>query len=147
MTFLQCSLQPWQNTHCFQKQIEDFPGGAVVKNLPVNAGNTGLSPGPEQLSHGATKPMCRNYWACALQPMCHNYWSPCTLEPMHHNYWAHAPRLLKPVHSRAYVPQLLNPCAAITEARVPRAGALQQEKPPQWEVHAPQWRVAPARCN
>ena len=24
----------------------DFPGGAVVKNLPANAGDTGLSPGP-----------------------------------------------------------------------------------------------------
>ena len=24
----------------------DFPGGAVVKNPPVNAGDTGLSPGP-----------------------------------------------------------------------------------------------------
>ena len=23
----------------------DFPGGAVVKNLPANAGDTGLSPG------------------------------------------------------------------------------------------------------
>ena len=23
-----------------------FPGGAGVKNLPVNAGDTGLSPGP-----------------------------------------------------------------------------------------------------
>ena len=23
-----------------------FPGGAVVKNLPANAGDTGLSPGP-----------------------------------------------------------------------------------------------------
>ena len=26
----------------------DFPGGAVVKNLPANAGNTGLNPGPER---------------------------------------------------------------------------------------------------
>ena len=26
--------------------FEDFPGGAVVKNLPANAGDTGLSPGP-----------------------------------------------------------------------------------------------------
>ena len=26
-------------------QIEGFPGGAVVKNPPVNAGDTGLSPG------------------------------------------------------------------------------------------------------
>ena len=24
----------------------DFPGGAVVENLPVNAGDTGSSPGP-----------------------------------------------------------------------------------------------------
>ena len=26
--------------------MRGFPGGAVVKNLPVNAGDTGLSPGP-----------------------------------------------------------------------------------------------------
>ena len=25
---------------------EDFPGGAVVKNLPANAEDTGSSPGP-----------------------------------------------------------------------------------------------------
>ena len=49
--------------------------------------------------HGATKPTCHNYWACALEPVSHNYW-----------------------------------------ARVPRARAPQQEKPPQR-------RVAPARCN
>ena len=28
------------------KGEEDFPGGAVVKNLPASAGDTGLSPGP-----------------------------------------------------------------------------------------------------
>ena len=27
------------------KQSRDFPGGAVVKNLPASAGETGLSPG------------------------------------------------------------------------------------------------------
>ena len=36
----------------------DFPGGAVVKNLPANAGDMGSSPGPgrshEQLSPCAT---------------------------------------------------------------------------------------------
>ena len=32
---------------------------------------------------GATKPMCHNYWACALEHMCHSY-------------WAHLPQLLKP---------------------------------------------------
>ena len=26
--------------------IQDFPGGAVVKNPPANAGDTGSSPGP-----------------------------------------------------------------------------------------------------
>ena len=25
---------------------------------------------------GATKPMCHNYWACALEPASHNCWSP-----------------------------------------------------------------------
>ena len=76
---------------------------------------------------GATKPMCHNYWACALEPASHNYWSPHALEPTRCNYWAHAPQLLKPAHSRARAPQ--------------------QEKPPQWEVHAPQRRAAPAPCN
>ena len=69
---------------------------------------------------GATKPVCHNYWACVLQ-------------------------LLKPVCSRAQVPQLLSPCAATTEAWAPRACAPQQEKLPQWEACALQWRVAPAR--
>ena len=32
-------------------------------------------------------------------------------------------------------------------ARVPRARALQQKKPPQWEACMLQRRVAPARCN
>ena len=84
--------------------------------------------------HGATKPVCHNYWACAL-------------EPASHNYWAHAPQLLKPVHSRAHVPQLLSPCAATTDACAPRTCAPQQEKPPQWEAHALQRRVAPTHCN
>ena len=40
-----------------------------------------------------------------------------------------------------------NPVATATEAHAPRARALQQEKPPQWEARAPQRRVAPARSN
>ena len=35
-------------------------------------------------------------------------------------------------------PQLLSPHPAATEACVPRAHALQQEKPLQWEAYAPQ---------
>ena len=42
--------------------LGDFPGGAVVKNLPANAGGTGLIPGPEDpISCEATKPVHHNY--------------------------------------------------------------------------------------
>ena len=30
----------------FKNNLEGFPGDSVVKNLPANAGDTGLSPGP-----------------------------------------------------------------------------------------------------
>ena len=53
---------------------------------------------------------------------------------VHHNYWARKP-------------QLLSPRATTTEAHAPRAHALQQEKPLQWEACASQRRVAPARHN
>ena len=36
-------------------------------------------------------PTCRG----ATKPMCHNYWT-CALEPVSHNYWARVPQLLKP---------------------------------------------------
>ena len=57
-----------------------------------------------------------------LSPMCHNYWAS-TLEPVSHNYWVPVLQLLKPT--------------------APTAHALQQEKLPQWEAHAPQRRTAP----
>ena len=51
---------------------------------------------------------------------------PTHLEP-HCNYWAHILRLLKPAY--------------------PRAHALWQKKPLQWEAHTLQQRVALTRCN
>ena len=62
----------------------------------------------------------------AAKPVHHNYWA-CTLEPMSHNYWSLQ--------------------ATTTENHMPRARALQQEKPPQWEACAPQQREAPAHRN
>ena len=38
-------------------------------------------------------PTCRR----ATKPVCHNYWA-CALEPTSHNYWARVPQLLKPTH-------------------------------------------------
>ena len=45
---------------------------------------------------GATKPICHNYWACALEP-----WS--------HNYWAHVPQLLNPAYPKAHALQQEKP--------------------------------------
>ena len=53
---------------------QDFPGGAVVKNPPANAGDTGSSLGRSHMPQ-ATKPVHHNYWACSLEPASHNYWS------------------------------------------------------------------------
>ena len=61
-------------------------------------------------------------------------------KPVHHTYWASTA-------STACKPHLLSPCATTTEACAPRARALQQEKPPQWEARAPQQGVAPAHRN
>ena len=35
-----------QNSSVIKTVCPDFPGGAVVKNPPANAGDTGSSPGP-----------------------------------------------------------------------------------------------------
>ena len=77
-------------------------------------------------------PTCRG----ATTPVRHNYRA-CALEPASHNYWARAPQLLK----------ACTPACRNYWARTPRARALQQEKPPQWEVHTPQRRVPPAHRN
>ena len=69
---------------------------------------------------GREDPTCHG----ATKPMHHNYWA-CALEPTSHSDWAHVPQLLKPA--------CLEPVLR------------QQEKPPQWEAHAPQRRAAPAR--
>ena len=63
----------------FKKIFRDFPGGAVVKNPPANAGDTGSSPGPGRFH------MPRSNWARAPQLL-----SLCSR--------AHAPQLLKPAH-------------------------------------------------
>ena len=39
-------LRPIQLKRGGKRKAEGFPGGAVVKNLPANAGDTGSSPGP-----------------------------------------------------------------------------------------------------
>ena len=53
----------------FQGLFLGFPGDSVVKNPPANAGGTGSIPDLEDsMCWGAAKPMCHNYWACAVEP-------------------------------------------------------------------------------
>ena len=52
--------------------ILGFPGGAVVENLPANAGDTGSSPGLGR-SH-----MPRSNWARAPQLLSLRVWSLCS---------------------------------------------------------------------
>ena len=62
------------------KSSQGFPVGTVVKNLPANAGDMGLSPGPGRSQ------MPRSNWACEPQLL-----KPVRLEPVlcnkrsHHN--------------------------------------------------------------
>ena len=51
------------------------------------------------------------------------------------------------LHATTTEPVLWNPGAATTEARTPRACALQREKPPQEKPLHRNWRVAPAHHN
>ena len=52
--------------------MRGFPGGAVVENLPANAGDTGLSPGLGR-SH-----MPRSKWAREPQLLSLRVWSLCS---------------------------------------------------------------------
>ena len=57
---------------------EDFAGSSVVKNLPVNAGDTSLIPEPG-------RPTCQG----ATKPLPHDYWSPHGPEPVLCNKRSH----------------------------------------------------------
>ena len=66
---------------------QDFPDGPVVGRLPVNERKHRFDPWPRRipLSHGATKPACRNYWAQDLQSMFHNKRAHHSEKPSRHN--------------------------------------------------------------
>ena len=69
-----------------------FPGGAVVENLPANAGDTGSSPGPGR-SH-----MLRSGWAREPQLLSlrSRACEPQLLSPSATTTEAHAPRARAP---------------------------------------------------
>ena len=43
----------------------------------------------DSICFGATKPMCHNFWVCAIEPVSHNYWGLRALEPALRNKRSH----------------------------------------------------------
>ena len=109
---------------------------------------------------GAAKPMCHNYWACALKPRSRNSWawvlqmlSPCaataeprlqllspgaaTAEPGCCNSWAQA-ATAEPVCCNRWAQ------AATAATQASGACVLHQEESPQWEACAPQPEKSPS---
>ena len=62
----------WRAVFLFKKAYPGFPGGAVVENLPANAGDTGSSPGLGR-SH-----VPRSNWAREPQLLSLRVWSLCS---------------------------------------------------------------------
>ena len=67
------NLKKWYNWTYSQNRGE-FPGGAVVKNPPIQGTWVRALVWEDPTCRGATKPMRHNYWACTLEPASHNYW-------------------------------------------------------------------------
>ena len=75
-----------------KKDKRDFPGEAVVKNSPANAGTRVRALVQEDPTRcRATKPVCHNYWAREPQLL-----KPARLEPVLRNKRRH--RNEKPTH-------------------------------------------------
>ena len=61
-------------------------------------------------------------------------------DPAHHGATKH-------VHPNYWARTLEHASHNYMKPTCPRASTPQPEKPPKWEVHAPQWRIDPAHCN
>ena len=96
-----------------------FPGGSAIKNSPASAGDTGSILDPE-----------RSLWHKRIKPVCHNYWV-CALEPRNHNSWAHSWQILKSILPRSLAlqeePRQWEACSSQPESK---SHSLQLEKCP-----------------
>ena len=73
--------------HSQNQRVGGFPGGLVVKNLPVNELDMSSIPG-----------LGRFHMLQATKPMCHNYQSPGILEPVLRNKRNHRNQTAAPAH-------------------------------------------------
>ena len=74
--FLNISPQSLPQRQWTKESWIEFPWWLGGKNLPVNAGDTGLIPDPAR-SHlpQSTQSVCHSYWACPVGPGGRNHWS------------------------------------------------------------------------
>ena len=63
--------------------FHNFLGSTVVKNLPANAGGHRFDPWEDSTFHGATEPMCCNYWSLSLETIFCNQRSHCNEKSVH----------------------------------------------------------------
>ena len=68
---------PWKQAHHLISEMQslgDFPGGAVVENLPANAGDTDSSPGLGRFPHAAEQlgPWATTTELARLEPVLRN---------------------------------------------------------------------------
>ena len=81
-TMLKKSLHIWT----YKYSPRNFPGGAVVKNPPANAGTRVWALVQEDSTcRGAAKPMHHNNWACTLELVLCNKRSHRNEKPAHRN--------------------------------------------------------------
>ena len=67
------------NIHSWLKTLNrGLSGGSVLKDLPGSAGDVRDDP----TYFTATKPVCHNYWDCALEPRNPNRWGPPAPQPV-----------------------------------------------------------------
>ena len=82
-----------------QESREDFPDGAVDKNLPANAGDTGSIPGSGKIPHAVDQ---LNLCATTTEPLLS---SPQAATPEAHLPRAQAPQQEKPLQWEDHTPQ------------------------------------------
>ena len=76
--------------HCDNKSgMRVFLVAQWTIHLPMQETQVGSLIREDPTCHGATKPVCHNSWACALEPRSCNSWSPSTLEPVLSNKRSH----------------------------------------------------------
>ena len=79
------SIKENRIAECQKVRERGFPGGAVVENLPANAGHTGSSPGLGRFPHAAEQlsPCATTTEPVHLEPVLHNKRGRDTERPAH----------------------------------------------------------------